>query len=127
MKKQILLLFLAMLLMSCSSSSSSSPSSTKPEDRIIGKWQNKDTPGASLQFFPDGTLNIQGPYSEGRSDSGIGTYKVLDETHVKIDWPDSVTSRGPITEIRKMTLTKDDLDTFDNNSGNAMARYRRVQ
>lgn len=121
MKKQILLMFgFVILFTSCSS---------KPQDRIVGNWQDKDHPSETIEFFPDGPMNCRSSFTDratGTTYSGIGTYKILDETHLKFEWPDGVTHRGPITEIRRIILTKDDLSTFDGSSGVQMTQYRKV-
>lgn len=120
MKKQILLVFgFAILLASCSS---------KPQDTIVGRWQDKNNP-AIIEFFPDGTMNYTSKMNNavsGQNYGGIGAYKMLDADHMKIDWPDGVTHRGPITEIVKITLTKDDLTTFDNSSGVQLSQFRKL-
>lgn len=61
--------------------------STKPANRIVGKWKDTGTgwlEGSTLQFFKDGTLLGVGIYLD--QGASAGDYEFVDDTHIKLDF-----------------------------------------
>ncbi|MDD5037089.1 MAG: hypothetical protein PHE55_20370 [Methylococcaceae bacterium] len=84
--------FILTLLLSCS---------LKPEDEIVGKWNEADST-AIMEFFKDGTFTvaIQGM-------SVAGNYKFLDKDRIRIDLGGQGALKGPL--VAKFSISGNEL------------------
>lgn len=86
-----LALAVAVCMSACSVRPSLEAVHPKPEARLLGKWQTDAIGRTSkaeqyqMEFFADGTVvqnqNIAGKWSQ----SGAGTFKAIDQTHIKME------------------------------------------
>ena len=118
-KLLVLLLTLVVLFGSC----------TKPEEMILGKWQDKDMP-ITIQFFADGSLTCASPGVNPvtkRACNGNGKYKFIEDgKKMEFDWPDDM-QRRPDPEIVRMDIKKDEFIIFDDETGGSFLWLRRVK
>ncbi len=95
MKRIFTLLALGSLLISASCSS-------KPENLIIGKWQEIGS-NNTIEFYEDGTVKITGA-GLGK-ESGTGTFKFIDHSRLKLE--------GVLGMEVKILVSKDELTLID--------------
>lgn len=96
MKRIFTLLVLYFLLISASCSS-------KPENLIIGKWQEIGS-NHTIEFYRDGTVKITEPTGLGKK-SGTGTFKFVDPSRLKLE--------GELEIEVKILVSKDELVLID--------------
>ena len=66
--------YFVIILASCSS---------KPENLIIGKWQEMGS-NNTIEFFRDGTVKITGPTGFSKK-SGTGTFKFVEDGRLRLE------------------------------------------
>ena len=86
--------YFVLILASCSS---------KPENLIIGKWQEIGS-NNTIEFYKDGTVKITGPTGLGKK-SGTGTYKFVENSRLKL--------AGEVEIEVKILVSKDELILAD--------------
>lgn len=97
----------ATLILSCS----------KPEDKILGKWQ--EIGGTeTIEFLQDGTVTV---VDEGMTMGG--TYKIVEENQIEMDLVGTGALAAPVSA--KGTLTGDDI-TFTMPNGE-FSHYSRMK
>jgi hypothetical protein len=87
--------------------------SAKPNELILGKWQ--DSSGTSMEFFKDGTgmLTDSGPPVMGMKMKMNFKYIILDDKRLKMDINGPFGSATTIYKVNN--ITKNDMDLTDEN------------
>ena len=79
--------------------------SSELKDTIIGKWEFQPKVGGGINFYKDATVTLDGP-----NGSLKGDYRIMDESHVRIDFkaePQSGSSAQ--TAIYEIKLSEEQL------------------
>lgn len=111
--RQLILLFNILFILTSVVSCSS-----KPEDKVLGKWKAKDSK-ETMEFFKDGTVSA---VSNGLSLGG--SYKFLDKDQIKMEFGGIGALAGPI--VMKVDFASNDEVTLTEPNGN-VTKYSRVK